>query len=64
MGSGYDSSTVDNCGEARGLEHNLNLIREYGTGKDKDCLKGSGMKGGRLSEKFYKRLKKVGKYMA
>lgn len=49
-------------GEAKGLERNLNLIRQYGTDKDKNCLRGSGMAGNRpLSKTFYNRLKKVGK---
>lgn len=51
-------------GEARGLAHNLDLIRRYGTDKDKDCLRGSGMAGNRpLSKMFYRRLKKAGKKM-
>jgi len=64
MGSGYDSSTVDQSQEARGLDHNLDLIRKYGTDRDKKCLRGSGMAGNQpLSEIFYNRLKKAGKKM-
>jgi len=64
MGSGYDSSSVDLSGESRGLDYNLDLIRKYGTDKDKDCLRGSGMKGGcPLSKTFYDRLKKASKWM-
>jgi len=64
MGSGYDSDTVDHSGEAKGLSHNLDLIRKYGTDKDKDCLRGSGMAGNRpLSKTFYENLKKVNKKM-
>ena len=48
--------------EAKGLSRNLNLIRKYGTDKDRDCLRGSGMAGNRpLSKTFYRRLKKAGK---
>ena len=50
--------------EAKELSENLNLIRKYGTDKDKDCLRGSGMAGNRpLSKTFYTRLKKAGKKM-
>lgn len=63
MGSGYDSDTVDHTGEARGLGRNLDLIRKYGTDKDKDCLRGSGMGNCLLSKTFYDRLKKAGKRM-
>ena len=64
MGSGYGSGTVDHSGEARGLAYNLNLIRKYGTDKDKDYSRGSGMKGGRpLSNVFYENLKKAQKKM-
>jgi len=64
MGSGYDSDTVDHSGEARGLSHNLDLIRKYGTDRDKDCLRGSGMAGNRpLSKTFYGNLKKANKKM-
>ena len=64
MGSGYDSDTVDHSGEARRLQRNLDLIRKYGTDKDKDCLHGSGMAGNRpLSKTFYANLKKAKKTM-
>lgn len=64
MGSGYDSSTVNQSGMASGLQRNLDLIRKYGTDKDKDCLRGSGMAGNRpLSKTFYDRLKKAGERM-
>lgn len=60
MGSGYDSSTVSQSKESRGLQRNLDLIRKYGTDKDKGCLRGSGMVGNRpLSKTFYGRLKKA-----
>ena len=56
--------TEYSAGEARGLSHNLDLIRKHGTDKDKDCLRGSGMAGNRpLSKIFYERLKKAGKSM-
>ena len=64
MGSGYDSSTVDHSAEAKGLQRNLDLIRKYGTDRDKGCLRGSGMAGNKpLSKIFYRRLKKAGKSM-
>lgn len=51
-------------GEAKGLAHNLDLIRKFGTDKDKDCLRGSGMASNNpLSKAFYNRLKKAGKKM-
>lgn len=47
---------------SEGLNKNLALIRKYGTEKDKDQLRGSGMSGNRpLSKTFYVRLKKAGK---
>lgn len=48
--------------EAEGLARNLDLIRKYGTKKDKGRLRGSGMAGDRpLSKTFYDRLKKAGR---
>ena len=47
-------------GQAEGLQRNLDLIRKYGTDKDKDCLRGSGMAGNKpLSKTFYRRLYKA-----
>ena len=64
MGSGYDSNTRGHSGEAEGLSHNLDLIRKYGTDKDKDRLRGSGMSGNHpLSKIFYANLKKANKKM-
>ena len=31
--------TSSRSGEGKGLGHNLNLVRKYGTKKDKECLK-------------------------
>ena len=64
MGSGYDSSTSAeyNAELAKGLDKMLDLIRQHGTDRDKECLRGSGMKSNRpLSETFYRRLKKAGR---
>ena len=53
--------TSSRSGEGKGLGHNLNLVRKYGTKKDKECLKGSGMAGNKpMSKTFHKRLKKSG----
>lgn len=53
---------MKNNAEQKGLTYNLDLIRKYGTDKDKEILKGSGMTGSKpLSKTFYRRLKKAGK---